>query len=631
MKVTNYREDIDGLRSLAVIAVVLAHYWPSILPGGFLGVDIFFVISGYVITSSLHQKTDSSFRVFITSFYARRIKRLLPALLVCVFTISMIGAMVVPNSVVSFKTAISALLGAANIYLSYASIDYFGQSSELNLFTHTWSLGIEEQFYLVFPFLFWFLYSQKKLDKSTVFYTKIAFFVSVLGFVLVNSFNKEFAYYFTPVRAWELGVGAFIFYKRRTVNLKSTNNFLLAALVLMVGILFISESYLVYTSMAIVLLTSLILLYGKNTGAVSLILTALPMRWLGVRSYSIYLWHWPLLVLFKRTIGIQNNIILFCSLSLCLAIAHFSYTFIEQPCRRLQLNNKNIIQISGVMLLFTMISVYVVAVPIKNHLLIVPNYTGQAPVHDKLNCHTGTIEKCLHRVSTEQQIFIIGDSHATNLVPSISKAVINNDVGVSYFGGIKFIRSIFNDISCLSLDCFSNELGNLEQQFEKVLKANDIVIFSMSRSRLYLPSNYNFEGVSRKGLENTEKIKLLKEALMMMKAIVINKGGSIIFVDDIPVICSLDNFMRSNFVQDSCQINYEQSLADREPLSNLFESLLGENVMYIDPHDSLCSSEDCVFIKSDASIYSDTSPHISENHKFILSTLFEDKLKIFFE
>ena len=151
-----YLPEIDGLRAFAVVAVTINHFNNDILPGGYLGVDIFFVISGFVITSSLHQRPSKNFKDFISGFFARRIKRLVPALSIFVLITSITISLFNPTPEFSLKTGLTSLFGLSNLYLLKQSTDYFAQSTEFNVFTHTWSLGVEEQFYILFPFLIWF-------------------------------------------------------------------------------------------------------------------------------------------------------------------------------------------------------------------------------------------------------------------------------------------------------------------------------------------------------------------------------------------------------------------------------------------------------------------------------------------
>ena len=145
-----YRPEIDGLRAFAVVAVIINHFNKDLLPSGYLGVDIFFVISGYVITSSLAGRESKNFLEFLTGFYERRIKRLVPALVVFVLITGVLISFFNPDPGGALGLGWKSLLGVSNISLYRSSTDYFAQSTELNPYTHTWSLGVEEQFYLRF-------------------------------------------------------------------------------------------------------------------------------------------------------------------------------------------------------------------------------------------------------------------------------------------------------------------------------------------------------------------------------------------------------------------------------------------------------------------------------------------------
>jgi peptidoglycan/LPS O-acetylase OafA/YrhL len=152
---SSYRPEIDGIRAFAIIAVIINHFSKEVLPSGYLGVDIFFAISGFVITSSLAQRTNKNFGDFLTEFYSKRIKRLVPALIffVVISSISICLFSSAPGT--SLKAGILSLAGLSNLYFLGKTTDYFAASTELNIFIHTWSLGVEEQFYFLFPFIAW--------------------------------------------------------------------------------------------------------------------------------------------------------------------------------------------------------------------------------------------------------------------------------------------------------------------------------------------------------------------------------------------------------------------------------------------------------------------------------------------
>jgi len=161
----NYRPDIDGLRAIAVLAVIANHTDTRLAPSGFLGVDIFFAISGFVITSSLIKRERTNLKAMLLPFYGRRIKRLVPALLSCILITSLIFSLVSATPATNLWSGIWAAFGLSNIHFYQEQTDYFSPVSELSLFLHTWSLGVEEQFYLIYPFIFWFALQRKRLTQ----------------------------------------------------------------------------------------------------------------------------------------------------------------------------------------------------------------------------------------------------------------------------------------------------------------------------------------------------------------------------------------------------------------------------------------------------------------------------------
>jgi peptidoglycan/LPS O-acetylase OafA/YrhL len=341
-KPSSYRSEIDGLRMLAVIAVIINHFNKDLLPSGYLGVDIFFAISGYVITSSLATRGSKNFGDFILGFYTRRIKRLFPALALCVLVSSVAICLfnVDPNA--SIRTGIAALFGLSNLYLLKKSTDYFGSSAELNTFTHTWSLGVEEQFYFIFPFLVWFSgfgRQHSKGRRNLFFVVGSLFIASVIVFLSLNNTNQSAAYFFMPSRFWEMAAGCLLFIgfhgREQLISgivKRIQPTFVLCLLFLALFIplkptVFSVAATFIAVALAIVLMASL----RPNTLAYKFLTLPLVV-FLGKISYSLYLWHWPVLAISRWTIGIHWwSVPLQVGLMLLLAIA--SYSYVEQPLR----------------------------------------------------------------------------------------------------------------------------------------------------------------------------------------------------------------------------------------------------------------------------------------------------------
>jgi peptidoglycan/LPS O-acetylase OafA/YrhL len=210
-KTKKFLPHIESLRAIAVVSVFIYHIEHSWLPGGYLGVDIFFVISGFVITRSLMRQGSASIWTRLAAFYIRRIKRLLPALALIVVTAIVLIRLVNPWTEFINRTGITAMFGISNIQLFLVNTDYFGENNNLNPLMHTWSLGIEEQFYLVYPLLFFM--AMRRPDSGRIFLTVILGLVTVLsflGFTLLFHTHQPAVYYLMPFRAWELGIGCLL-------------------------------------------------------------------------------------------------------------------------------------------------------------------------------------------------------------------------------------------------------------------------------------------------------------------------------------------------------------------------------------------------------------------------------------
>jgi peptidoglycan/LPS O-acetylase OafA/YrhL len=336
---TDYRAEIDGLRALAVLAVIFNHLQRSLLPSGFLGVDIFFVISGFVITASLYDKPKSSFGEFVGSFFARRVKRLAPSLIFCILTTSILAWLIVPAPGVSLQTGMAALFGLSNIALYLEQIDYFSPSRDLNLFTQTWSLGVEEQFYLVFPLIFWLTGFARKQKGYYVFAILLsaASVMSLGAYLMFATTSSEATYFLMPFRFWELGAGSILFTlsKSRTFIFSEvfTRYLSLVAFGLLVSALFLSPAYRIASTVAAVALTVMVIALIKPRTPIYALLSHPAVVYVGLISYPLYLWHWSIFSLSRWTIGMHSWTVPFQLVAIFL-LAAGTYAYIERPLRR---------------------------------------------------------------------------------------------------------------------------------------------------------------------------------------------------------------------------------------------------------------------------------------------------------
>jgi len=359
-----YRADIDGLRAIAVLAVIFYHAGVPGFSGGFVGVDIFFVISGFLITSIILKEVQTG-TFSIARFYERRIRRIFPALYPVVFA-CFIGAAylfhVIPFKQFGESVATTAIF-CSNYFFWLKSGDYFGApSTELPLL-HTWSLAVEEQFYIVFP-LFLILIN-KYLKKKYFPYILAMAIISFACSVYVVNINKSAAFYLAPTRAWELFVGSII--SLNVIPLIRTK--WLRSSVALLGILCISYSVLFYTeatlfpgmSALLPVLGAGLVIFSNQGGSsfVCRVLSFRPLVFTGLISYSLYLWHWPLLVFSKyylmhdlipqETVGV---------IVLTFIVSIFSWKFIEKPFRAKSpiFTRNHIFAVSGVVMLVAFVA-----------------------------------------------------------------------------------------------------------------------------------------------------------------------------------------------------------------------------------------------------------------------------------
>lgn len=357
----DYRPDIDGLRGIAVIAVILNHLNPKILPSGYLGVDIFFVISGFVITSSLKKRQFENFKDFITGFYGRRIKRLFPALIFFVFISSLLIMMVVHDPKIYLRTGISSLFGLSNFYLILQSTNYFALETLLNPFTHTWSLAVEEQFYFVYPLIIWLSGFAKNLKNSTKHLTQTLLclsFISFISFIYFYRTNLTLGYFLMPTRFWEMSAGGLLFLStlRNNYFIKTISQLNpILPLLLIFGIFFLPTNLgILGTPLIIIFSSTLILSLKKSTLAFKL-LTNKNTLIIGLMSYSLYLWHWSIISIFKWSIGITLYSIPFVIICTML-ISVFSYKNLELPIKNSQFIYPNKFVIKSILFISVFLS-----------------------------------------------------------------------------------------------------------------------------------------------------------------------------------------------------------------------------------------------------------------------------------
>ena len=345
-----HRDDIQGLRAIAVLTVIASHAGVPFLPGGFVGVDVFFVISGFLISQLLFREVEKSGKVSIPAFYARRARRILPA--ATLVTIATIVASAIWLSAVDLlavvKDALWATFFAANIHFAAVGTDYFAQEEPPSPLQHYWSLSVEEQFYLVWPALLLVLVLLARgrgLPRRLVFGVLLTITVASFAWSVVYTSSDPIAAYFsTTARAWELGLGALAALVATSVAGRLPG--LVRGLLCGAGLVLIGVACVAYgestpfpgSAAAVpVVGSALVLLAGATAGPQPLPMRALgvlPMRVVGDWSYSLYLWHWPVLIIAARQVdgdlGFWRTL---ACVVVVFVLSALTYRLVEQPFR----------------------------------------------------------------------------------------------------------------------------------------------------------------------------------------------------------------------------------------------------------------------------------------------------------
>jgi peptidoglycan/LPS O-acetylase OafA/YrhL len=346
-----YRPEIDGLRACAIIPVILFHAGFDFCKGGFLGVDVFFVISGYLITGILIKEREKG--IFsLNKFYVRRIRRIVPGLFFMLTLAStfylLFASPSIQESELLGDAIISSVAFSSNLYFAYSS-GYFASNSELLPFLHTWSLAVEEQFYIIYPFLFLLLFKPGK--RTFIFFLLVILILSLGLAQFGSSLLGRWNFYLLPTRAWELGAGAMSFFISRNINKKFHSKFI-CELLSVLGLSSVFLSFLVLDQsiqapgvwcLLPVVGTILIILFCRQGSLSYFLLSRKYMVYLGLISYGAYLWHHPILSICRHFVLHPShlpNTVTFIVVVTSLLLACLSYHFIEKPFRNRKLSVK---------------------------------------------------------------------------------------------------------------------------------------------------------------------------------------------------------------------------------------------------------------------------------------------------
>ena len=612
-----YRNDIDGLRAIAVMAVILYHLDFTFVPGGFIGVDIFFVISGFLITQTI-QKDILANKFTITHFYVKRIRRIVPALFVTTFVTILFALLILPiNELKEFSLSLLSVSTFTSNIFFWRNLDYFSVAAELKPLLHTWSLGIEEQFYIIFPiFMLW---------TKNLTYIKILFWVLIflfLSFALSVSplgVDHPSANFYLPVtRFWELFMGAALALSIKYIsnNSKYLNNFLaLIGLLLILLPMVLLDQHSIFPGMNAfypVAGATLIIYSGSGYKTfVSFFLSNKYIGYIGLISFSLYLWHWPIIALTKHIIigefSIKLQLII---LIITVILSALTYKFVEQPFRINQ-KLKNFLQIKAG--LITLISLAVMAIAIYIFVFIRIDYQEKNTPQMNTNCFKTkeTLEstkECSFGDKDSEKIFLLyGDSHSESMYPVYQKLALENGwrgIPVS-FHACAPLFDIFRHDGYVSTTNCTGEYSNNVQEFLEDNKENIDMVFLVSRWTIYEKGWFKNGRLQQKNThfisDKETKSKNSEDSSKVLKKAIIRTVDKISGTLNIPtVILKPIPILQANISRFTPNITKEEYLEQRNFIDIIFSSLEQNPLInIIDPIDIFCPTDICKMYDDD--------------------------------
>ncbi|WP_181884904.1 acyltransferase family protein [Arthrobacter sp. RT-1] len=632
-----FRTDINGLRALAVIPVVAFHAGMLAIPGGFIGVDIFFVISGFLITGILVREAEASGRVALGRFWAKRLRRLVPALtLVVGLTLPL--ALTTSSPLVwgnLSRDAAASILYVSNFVFALDSTDYFADDLTQSPFLHTWSLGVEEQFYALWPVLVILAIFLARRSKFTLRRTLVFLFVAVivLSFVLsivVTDFRQGFAFYLLPTRAWEFAAGGLLSIVPTTFLTRGrTCNSALALTgmaVLLAGFLAIHDNEPFPGSLAVIPVVGTLMVIAAGSGrnapthVVAKALDSRMLQWVGTRSYSWYLWHWPVIVLAGVFFQSDSIWLKIGSAVLSLLLAALTYEFIENRFRyapRLVKSTKRTFIAAGASLLIVCI-VAGAATMAARSITSTPSFAkfvqARAVVSDQSCDRSSTTETGMRLcemgdIASKTTIMLVGDSHAGHWKAAIDEAATQSNIRLL----VRWMSAC--PVSGLSVATSS---GNRVKGCTEFTNETLAIALEVRPAAIILAQSVDYSGrlLSDHGrqLAGHDEVKLWRSAFAAKIAEFQATGANVGIIEDNPgttfdsILCETRLFPNEK----DCTSTRAELLT--EPLRSVNDEVAADaqvRAVY-SPTDDICGPDTCEVVSQDGvPIYRDRT-HLSE-------------------
>lgn len=655
-----YRSEIDGLRALAVVPVILFHAGFEIFSGGFVGVDVFFVISGYLITTIIIKERDEG-KFSFSNFYERRARRILPALcFVIMCSIPFAWYLLLPNDMEDFAANVgTAAIFLSNFYL-LSQTGYFAADAHLQPFVHTWSLSIEEQFYLLFPVLL--LISLNKSWRFTISLMALVFLGSLLCAEWGWRVKPEDNYYHSLTRFWELLVGSFtaFYLTRRKIKMELWRSNILSfvGLLAIVYSVFAFDETTPFPSVYALLPTlgaSLIILFAIEGTWVRKLLSFRYFVGIGLISYSLYLWHQPIFAFWRHYANTETTLMQMLILTLlCFPLAYLTYYFVETPFRsKLTWLNRHQI---GLISAIAMLGLFTFGV--SGHLS--DGFISRLPDNLKkfaLAANDKPIRKCLygtrdmlpkHPVASclsneNAQVMLLGDSHAHALHRTLSSAMLEREIGfysMSYSGCVPlagFMRVDENE------DHLCNDFVTSATSYAKTKGIKTLVLAARFPLYLYGTRFDNREGGVEAGpqafidqvgvasshfADDARKERVLN--LYRERILELSENFNVVLVQPIPEAgwdVPKTGMKLARNSQGTITLGTQRAVYDRRTSSvrNLFDelSLTNENIYVSNIQNDLCDRNRCYNIVDNEIYYYDDDHLTTKGAKLIVPTIVE--------
>lgn len=649
LKVENsrsHRNEIDGLRALAVISVVVGHFFPRALPNGYLGVDVFFVISGYVITQLLVSLAISKPNRFLFEFYAKRCRRILPALLVVVVITYTFALLLISRSVGEItNTGAYSIIGISNLYLLHISYDYFGISAANNPFTHTWSLGVEEQFYIIYPLLILLLFRIAK--KGFVRYLLICISILSYSSLVFSIFRLDEepnqVFYSMPTRVWEFGLGAIAFLAPAKLKLMSSDfRWVRVVGTSLIAMTLYSEILTGLVGQILVTSSTALLLAREREDLPSKVLSNKVLLWIGLRSYSIYLIHWPVLVFSNYLLG-AGGLKNFVLIPMILMLSSVNYRFIETPFRtgKFYAGSVKTVTIGCVSIFCVFLSLHTVIPNLSKTLSFsiselmripnVPTWTS-TPCSGRVNTQKfpNPLEACLGESdkNNKRLVYLIGDSHADQFVAMVQSSFSQKIYKVKNI-------NLENEADFPFGDFRTNSTSASLRFVVDNAKKGDIVILTFHRGHLNQSRDTHIS--LRDKMSITFQTQNLIDNLNRFSKSMAVHGVKVILIKDTPLMNSIQTsescaLQQKILGRNGCRVTRIQDEHTRYLQSYAFDSVArnNENVLTWDPFKYIYRNSDTFDpFKKDGSYTMWDWNHITRSFSFELARNFRDSFRVF--